>query len=1413
MPPTALISTLEGLRRRVRILGVLYGVAIVIACAMALLVATVLLDYLLNLPPVPRLVVMLAAVICLGWLMSRWVVRPAMSRLGLSDIAGKLETAFPAFNERLRCTVDYVTKQTPGSQFMKERVVSEAAELAGRFNLNGAIETRPVLHAGGAAAAAIAIVVLIGALMGQDYLRPAITRLLTPFSGLPWPKRVEIQMVSDLPQRVPAGRPVDVRIRLVKGDRASREAIVVYDYGDGREEKEIMTRGADGIYSASLDARMGPTRAGNGAMNVRVESGDDVTPPRTIAIVQRLAISGVQLVVTPPPYVSEPPTTLDLQSAPATVTYGSTLALRVTFNKDLDPGHAPSLQPSDKQNKLPAATWGPSAGAVAVANWTATDTAIFQVRAVDVDGFSNGDVADYQVIVRPDQPPTVQITRPARNEECTPQAVIPLRAIAEDDFGIQGLRLIAMKVGDKPQTLASIDLIAAAKPADGVTSTQLEASGDTRRWQIDYPWDLSKLATPLKPGDILEYHLEAHDNFGFEGQSHDWVSSGRYRITIMSQEQFTALINDLMAQVREQIIDIRNTQRGLKDQTDDLQHETAKQPEFNRADRQQAQALVNRQTTAAAQAKQAAGKLDNLLDRMEENRSTAQDLKDIASSVRDDLNQVAEHPMKDAAGQIDDARNQKANSQESAAKQQQLTDARNNELAAAASQQQDAALRLDQIVERMGQTGGLAAAIEQFKNILTAQHAINQTSGDLGMKNLGKTPDQIDPQDRKAQNDTADAQSSLADKTDKAIDALGSGSKKMQKTDPVSSQAMQQAAQDGQEQNVTSQMRNSADQQRQNQQAGVQQAQAQVEVGLQMMIRELEEAQRRKLEDLAKQLADMQEQVAQLVREQAGLNYHNLALQGDTVLKKADPKVIDNLLSDTEWPRDQIPPTPDLGTQTRLQEQTERNTRNVSKAAEPLPDGSPIVSALTHAADRMVRAISFLRDDQTADAQRLVGAYDPPQVEALQSLEKAKQIVDEQADKVNRQLNAQKKEALRAAYQKILDAQKKIDADTLAIDKAPRGDDGQLSHRDAVRLAQLPTEQGDLADTTAKLDDDLNTLGGVVYIWANNDIVQSMRAVKGYLAMPQTSTVTQAEQTRIEEQLQAMIDSLQVKPKQSPFAQRGGGGQCKPMLPPEAELRLTKRLQEAVNKSTTTINASDAKDKQPVLVALGGRQGQLRTVLDQLLQKSSHGQMKLGPEPDPSEKLPEEASADAVNDQELEHALLNGDGQPDPNQMQKDVDLVGQRMGRSRQRLAVAKDPGDTTQLIQKRILDNLDALIEMARAEQAEMHPEPGKKNQQQAGMPNPVVSTTPGNTSKGNKQNPSSKSGATPASVSVAGHDVDTTGSPTTDITQTLKEWGGLSPRKRQAVTEAASEKPIEKFKQYIDEYYQALGARSTE
>ena len=62
----------------------------------------------------------------------------------------------------------------------------------------------------------------------------------------------------------------------------------------------------------------------------------------------------------------------------------------------------------------------------------------------------------------------------------------------------------------------------------------------------------------------------------------------------------------------------------------------------------------------------------------------------------------------------------------------------------------------------------------------------------------------------------------------------------------------------------------------------------------------------------------------------------------------------------------------------------------------------------------------------------------------------------------------------------------------------------------------------------------------------------------------------------------------------------------------------------------------------------------------------------LRPEPDNKDQLPEEASKDDVEQQELQQALA-GD-QPDAEQITKDILIVGDRMARSRQRLALNND-------------------------------------------------------------------------------------------------------------------------------------------
>src|SRR5918993_415207 len=182
MPPTILMQSLEALRRKVKLLGVAYGVGLLLARA------------------VPRLVIILAALGTIGYVLVRYVVRPATSRLTIGDVAGKLETTFPQFDDRLRSTVNFMRGGNPGSDVMQQRVVSEASSLAATVDLNRALVMKPVWYSTAAGAGAVVLLLLLAFAVSPLYRNIALSRLFTPFAGTAWPKRVQIDMVNDVPK-------------------------------------------------------------------------------------------------------------------------------------------------------------------------------------------------------------------------------------------------------------------------------------------------------------------------------------------------------------------------------------------------------------------------------------------------------------------------------------------------------------------------------------------------------------------------------------------------------------------------------------------------------------------------------------------------------------------------------------------------------------------------------------------------------------------------------------------------------------------------------------------------------------------------------------------------------------------------------------------------------------------------------------------------------------------------------------------------------------------------------------------------------------------------------------------------------------------------------------------------------------
>jgi hypothetical protein len=264
-------------------------------------------------------------------------------------------------------------------------------------------------------------------------------------------------------------------------------------------------------------------------------------------------------------------------------------------------------------------------------------------------------------------------------------------------------------------------------------------------------------------------------------------------------------------------------------------------------------------------------------------------------------------------------------------------------------------------------------------------------------------------------------------------------------------------------------------------------------------------------------------------------------------------------------------------------------------------------------------------------------------------------------------------------------------------------------------------------------------------------------------------------------------------------------------MPTEAELRLLKQFQKGVADQTIAIDAARKKDPQETL-AVGGRQGDLRNLLDELIKQATGGKLSLGPEPDNKDQLPEEAREEDVDNQELDQELLgNGKDEPEADAVVEKVKKAGARMARSRQRLALNNDPGKVTQIIQKRIVVDIEELIKEAQR-QSQSSPssgqgskKPGQAQQakpgdqqgpQQAGKP----AGTPGENSKTPaNSDPNSREGA-PSAEDLA-----------KEIRESQEEWGKLFDRRREAVLEGGGQNVIRKYRQYVNDYYRSLSEKA--
>ena len=161
----------------------------------------------------------------------------------------------------------------------------------------------------------------------------------------------------------------------------------------------------------------------------------------------------------------------------------------------------------------------------------------------------------------------------------------------------------------------------------------------------------------------------------------------------------------------------------------------------------------------------------------------------------------------------------------------------------------------------------------------------------------------------------------------------------------------------------------------------------------------------------------------------------------------------------------------------------------------------------------------------------------------------------------------------------------------------------------------------------------------------------------------------------------------------------------------------------------------------------------------------------------------------------------------------RNVKTAGDRMARSRQRLALNNDPGQVTQTIQKKIVETLDQLIDLSRQQQQQaQNPQQAKGNAQKQNKDLGTAKVSQQEAKAQPGKQPGSKTGGTsPAQTSTLNPGERKEADLTQTLQEKLAEWGALTQRQRDAIIEGRSEQVIEKYRGLVEDYYRELGKKA--
>ncbi len=1244
------IAQLDNVRRWGRLLLLARRLLQFIAAMIVVAIACGLVDYLLRLPGWLRLVLDLGIFAFAGlWLFSN-LSRAAGFAPDLSVLALRAEKMFPHLTGLLASGVEFAVHPENYADparmaSMAQASMTQAEKRLGGESLHQLINPTPAVRSGMSALAAIIVLGVI-CLAAPDAAATAAKRWLLPLGGAEWPRRTHLTSLSNEAVQ-PADAPLRLAMRVEKGYEPGMRAWVYYNVhalpapgstensgGPRQWQSVLMSEQApagavgsadepasrSGMFERLVDLSpdLAEILAGSGTSSATAaagatslpprgaivefyfKAGDNVTESRTVRVVPRPAVTSVVAEIEPPAYAKGliKPETIAMhrqtgRTASMSAMQGSAVTMKVRFNKPVDP-HLLSAGSADRRGTPEVGT---SALVVDPAELVA-----FAARA-EKEKWLSPDLAGPLMpgLSRPGGKP-LPLTQWKWHDDgmgcdftfllyTTVESPIHLR----DEHGLENLSDRTYRIEarvDQPPTVALLEpagdetvLSTATVKVEGTArddvaseSLSLEAAlpaklqitppavekkltsetliletvnGRTERLAASHQLDLSKLG--LKPGDQVILTAAARDIYELDGKRHDIVRSAPRTLRIVDTASLINQLRNELSAVRQQAIRLE-----------------ARQTEIRTGEQQQAHSRQEQLTQQVSRQKDA---LQQLKQRAQRNKLDDPQLKDLIQRSKELINK-AENESQSATQQLEQSRREQKESAAQKAAQEQ-----------AGKHQENVGQALKDLAGLLDQGRDALTLQLQLRALDQAQKTLGEDTRKMLPRTAGKNANELDPKDAKELQRLAEQQKNLGQQADELIKQMKAAAEAIDKQgkspqDKATAQALNDAANIAQRQGLQDKMQQAQKDVQENKLSQANTQQEEASQTLQQMLQQMQGQDKKQQEMLRRMLAKLEESIARLIEQQkAQLDRLKAAKQDFALLADGEAALRRNTIAVAEEAR------------------ADQKMGNVTKLVDA-------------AARSMGDAIGFLRGNQQEPAVT-------SESDALKNLEDALKLVKEMKQKSEQEEQQQQRDELKGVYEKLAKAQDDLRERTRVLVDA-----GELNRRQRGELLALGNAEADLQNEAKQLAEKVKDT--LLFQQLHKEVDESASRAVGKLrgATPDGELVL--DQQNISDTLRLMakalddakkeadaFDEAQRAQQQQQGEQQQGQQGKKPLVPPVAELRLLRGMQESVYRQTRAIGDGKVKltDSQRVkqMGDLAARQLQLRMLGERLIRKMTQG--------------------------------------------------------------------------------------------------------------------------------------------------------------------------------------------------------------